>query len=602
MNVSQDAEEQVPSDEPIPAEPSGENLSDIQEVETEAAIEEIEVEAEAIPEPKPLFQIPAKVQIGLGIFSIFVVGVIYYLRVNPVVGLFVDDGWYVVLAKAIATGNGYTLINSPTPGILPLYPPGFPFLLSLVFLIFPSFPENVWALKLISILAVFGSALISYRYFSELKGLTKPLSWMIALVTVTSSQVAFFAAETVMSESLYGFVVISTIYLAEKKFQKEIVLKSFLFVGLLAGYAYLVRSTGIAIIAAIAICILRERKMKPLFVFLGVIAALILPWVIYTKTHQLTPQMKAEQNSYIVHSYGEQFWRGVATDEESGQITVADLPSRVVNNLGQIILRDMARLLISPVADSLIYRDVNQEKITGEGNIAELNSSSGLSIILTIFVLMGFISVIREKISPGELVIFLSVGITLLWPWEVLRFLVPLSPFFLFYFIRGIMVFHKFYQKLNEQNNPFTRNSVAAGFLILILLVNVYAQYIYISRIRSDKTVAGRDWIATFHENREMLKWISENTVENAVLATDNPPLNYLYTGRKSVGVSFPERQWELWKKLGVTHIVRGSNVVIEGADEQESRFSIPYRSKGELNLRVLDLGSVDGRKTWVNQ
>src|SRR5437868_2377050 len=53
---------------------------------------------------------------------------IYVLRLDRVAGLFVDDGWYIMLAKAMATGQGYTLINSPSSGILPLYPPGFPFL------------------------------------------------------------------------------------------------------------------------------------------------------------------------------------------------------------------------------------------------------------------------------------------------------------------------------------------------------------------------------------------------------------------------------------------------------------------------------------------
>jgi hypothetical protein len=281
MNDSRDDEELVQSHEPESLEIEAENNPEVQSLEVESPIDENETEypAPTVYEPKPLFQIPKNIQIGLGIFSIVVVVLIYFWRVNPVVGLFVDDGWYVVLAKAIASGNGYTLINSPTPGILPLYPPGFPFLLSLVFLVFPSFPENVWALKAISILAVFGSAIFSYLYFHQLKGVTKSLSWLIALVVVTSSQVAFYAAETVMSESVYGLVVIATIYFAERKFQKEVVINSFWYVGLFAGYAYLVRSTGIAIIVAIALCLLKERKMKPMLVFLGAVAALILPWM-----------------------------------------------------------------------------------------------------------------------------------------------------------------------------------------------------------------------------------------------------------------------------------------------------------------------------------
>ena len=147
--------------------------SEADELLDESEIVPADIESNEL-DPKPRFQIPKNIQIGIGVLSIVVVAVIYLLRINPVAGLFVDDGWYIVLAKAIARGNGYTLINSPTPGILPLYPPGFPFLLSLVFLIFPSFPENVWALKMVSVLAVFGTGVISYLYFHQLRGLPKP--------------------------------------------------------------------------------------------------------------------------------------------------------------------------------------------------------------------------------------------------------------------------------------------------------------------------------------------------------------------------------------------------------------------------------------------
>lgn len=44
---------------------------------------------------------------------------IYILRLDKVAGLIVDDAWYVLLAKSLATGQGYTLINSPTPVIPP---------------------------------------------------------------------------------------------------------------------------------------------------------------------------------------------------------------------------------------------------------------------------------------------------------------------------------------------------------------------------------------------------------------------------------------------------------------------------------------------------
>ena len=77
----------------------------------------------------------------------------------------IDDAWYVMLAKALAEGRGYWLVNAPLDGILPGYPPGFPALLSLVFYLRPEFPDNVWLLKSVSIAAMLGVAMLSYSIF-----------------------------------------------------------------------------------------------------------------------------------------------------------------------------------------------------------------------------------------------------------------------------------------------------------------------------------------------------------------------------------------------------------------------------------------------------
>src|SRR5438552_909699 len=52
---------------------------------------------------------------------------IYLLRLDPVVGQFEDDAWYLILAKSLATGHGYNLINLPQHSGLYFYPPLFPF-------------------------------------------------------------------------------------------------------------------------------------------------------------------------------------------------------------------------------------------------------------------------------------------------------------------------------------------------------------------------------------------------------------------------------------------------------------------------------------------
>ena len=83
---------------------------------------------------------------------------LYFLRVDDIAGLIGDDAWYMVLAKAISEGSAPRLISSAgTEFLSNVYPPGFPAILSLVFLISPQFPENVVLLKGISIAAMIGA-------------------------------------------------------------------------------------------------------------------------------------------------------------------------------------------------------------------------------------------------------------------------------------------------------------------------------------------------------------------------------------------------------------------------------------------------------------
>jgi len=63
------------------------------------------------------------------------------------VGAYEDDAIYTLLAKALATGDGYRMINLPGSPHATHYPPGYPFFLSLLWRIAPDFPDNVVVFK-----------------------------------------------------------------------------------------------------------------------------------------------------------------------------------------------------------------------------------------------------------------------------------------------------------------------------------------------------------------------------------------------------------------------------------------------------------------------
>ncbi|MEW5916587.1 MAG: hypothetical protein AB1762_09285, partial [Gemmatimonadota bacterium] len=64
------------------------------------------------------------------------------------VGVFQDDGAYVVLAKALAQGDGYRYISLPNAPGATHFPPLYPLFLAGLWKIGPDFPANVQFFKL----------------------------------------------------------------------------------------------------------------------------------------------------------------------------------------------------------------------------------------------------------------------------------------------------------------------------------------------------------------------------------------------------------------------------------------------------------------------
>src|SRR5262245_45942139 len=212
---------------------------------------------------------------------------VYLLRLDKVVGLMVDDAWYVLLAKALATGQGYTVANSPTPGIHPLYPPGFPFLLSIFYRISPNFPDNVWLLKSVSIVAMMAAGVLIYRYFIRTRALPAGIALLIAVATAISPPLVFLATSTVMSECFFTFV---SIVAAERSASamREGSRKAILYVvgsAGLASYAFFTRSIAVALVGSVFLYFLKERLVRAALIFGVAIALFAGPWAIYSRLH-----------------------------------------------------------------------------------------------------------------------------------------------------------------------------------------------------------------------------------------------------------------------------------------------------------------------------
>ncbi len=532
---------------------------------------------------------------------------IYLLRLDEVVGLTIDDAWYVLLAKTLATGQGYTLVNSPTAGILPLYPPGFPFLLSIFYRISPNFPDNVWLLKSVSIAAMIGAGVLTYRYFIRMRSLPPSLALLIAVAASICPPLVFLATSTVMSECVFTFILIATIVVVERSALaiREENKKAILYViacAALASYGFLTRSIAVALIGAVFLYYLKERMVRAALIFGVAVALFTGPWVIYTRMNAPTAPQMQEQGGHIIQPYDRQFWQRVASVTTSDPITAAEIPSRVWNNVLEIAGKDIFRILATPIYEALRDPYKEAQRFLTREVTDKTEDTLLLSFVLSLILIIGFIAAARERITCAEIAIPLLMAITVLWPWETIRFVAPLAPFLIFYFVRGIRasieMIWRLIERLKDGVSSVSISWMAPGIVAaLVIVVNFYGHLNYITKKIND----GLDrpqWLQSFDDFETMMNWVNQNIPKNETVVTLNPPLVNLYTGHKTVAWEKPAEKWDLWKQLGVRKLVWFAAYYVPAEPEQRNYTQV-YRARNQLGFQVLDLGPLETRGPW---
>ena len=527
-------------------------------------------------------------------FALFFI--IYSLRLDQVVGLVVDDAWYVMLARALATGHGYTLINSPSAGIPPFYPPAFPWLLSLLFRLAPQFPQNLWLLKSVSIMAMPGVGAASYVWLRRVRELPHYPALGIATVVSVTPAFCFLATSTVMTECVFTLAQLLTILTIERGVRVTVKGGTSWWYWVLGAtfgsFAFLTRSIALGLIAAAVGYLLKERLFRGAAIFAFSVIALVGPWMAYSRAHSPTGEQRAEQGGNIVLSYTTQFWQKKAGDSASGTVYAADLPDRVWNNLTQVLGHDIGMMLFPP-----FLRDTGY---SGAEAIEEAGGRSILSFLLGLFVVAGFIATAIRKATLAEFALPASLVIILLWPWPPYRFILPFAPFIVFYFLTGLRLIQQLKQRVDGTSKLRAQWPVFGVAVVCILAAHLYDHTRYIVK-KFQPVAADRPlWLRAFEENRAMLEWVSKKAPEDCVIATPNPALVYLFTGRKTISFTNPQGNWERWNQIGMRYLVRTSVTPVPKPDVfTEARYDIPYTSRGELKLRVVDFGPPSIRLPW---
>ena len=241
---------------------------------------------------------------------------------DRVYGLYIDDAWYLLLARALADGQGFTLTNATLPGTLPLYPPGHPWVMSLVLRLPLTFATALVVLKSVAIGAMLAAGMLTIVHFRRDRGVPPIAALGLALATVASPAFVFFAASTLMSEPLFIALQLAWIVVLEPATRERGEPRAAM-AGLLAGAAVLVRTLGAAPVAAAGLYLICRRRWRETVAFVGCAALVVVPWTVHAALHAPTPEQQASVNDSVAYGYATQFWLRLAGNPQFGTISLA---------------------------------------------------------------------------------------------------------------------------------------------------------------------------------------------------------------------------------------------------------------------------------------
>ena len=452
--------------------------------------------SEALPPARS--SAPAR-RVGLAAALASVVVLVLAVRtINALpVGAMYDDGMYVILAKSLATGQGYRWLNIPGAPPATHFPPGYPAVLSLVWRIFPSFPANVLAFKALNavLLALAAASLVVFAH-RRLR-LSPAVAAAVAIVGCAAIPTLVLST-LVMSETLFLAVLCSLLLFADRVTDGAARSWEPLALGALVAALTMVRTHGIAFAAAIGVALLLHRRWRAVATFAIAYAVSVAPWQLWQSAHQgsVPMAMRGSYESYggwLVHGFGA---AGLALAGRTLARTSSELFANIVVMAGAglpLVLRAIAAfgaLLLFGVGMARLLR---------------------LSLVTFLFVCAYLAIVLVWPFTPARFVwgiwpvltLVVAVGVAVVWEWRPAAVSLQLAR-------------------------------VAAGMVVVAVSCG-YATY-------TARGYRGHWWASIPRHageiTRPLVRWTIEHTEPSAVVASNAEPLVYLYTGRSAVPVA----------------------------------------------------------------
>jgi hypothetical protein len=152
---------------------------------------------------------------------------------------------------------------------------------------------------------------------------------------------------------------------------------------------------------------------------------------------------------------------------------------------------------------------------------AALHVASYMSVLL---ILLGFASSLRPRMRLLHVYAVAYAALMLAWPFEPYRFLIPWTPFLIYFLLRGVRIAAGWVTRGRAALVP-------AAVISTVLLVLFVADDVRIVR-STERSYYLREFPIDWSEVRAVEDWVARNTQRHEVLASAFAAGLYLATGR----------------------------------------------------------------------
>ena len=467
-----------------------------------------------------LFQANSKSMIYLLILGITFIILYNYIYDNKIF-LGGDNAVYYITGCALAEGQGYTNIHTPDMSPANHFPPGYPFIISIIVRLFG---ENMSIVRYANGVLLFTSIVMLFLIIKEL---TKNINLAFASSLIVLFNAHLLQFSTIeMSEIPFTFFSLLSVWCFIKTYNIGETLKQPYFWILVASIivSFYIRSLGITLLGStLIIFTLNKRWLQVIVLTLCFIIA-YAPW--YNRSEKLGGNVYSKQIQ-MINPY----------QPELGNMKISDYPKRFIEN-----------------ANRYLALEINSA-FSGYYVLDYQSSSSWINYVLSILLLIiTGIGIFTLKNFKWFIFILISGTLLILmfWPpvWTGIRFILPIIPLLLFLSITGVLfIIRKLSKRLSENKIYWNKAPLFCLFLIPYFSPNI-------SQLNQN---AKSNYPESFADYFELALWCNENLPENAIICTRKPELFYLYAHRKVNGYPFIDNTNDFFSYLKnehITHVV----------------------------------------------